>query len=268
MSSVDFLDACANGSLSHSQCVTQTQLQDAGVQSKGLQKAIGGGHLDVVRSLLKVSPPIPMTSDVARVSSYGSLAMYRLVHSAHPYILNWDFEFIGNAIIIAISNKNLELLDYILSHGGDPGRSPNAPASRWAYVFSPLDVSAMMKDLEAARLLISHGATLERTDALIISVLSQDVEQARFFIDQGVDVDFVRQEDDDWWRSGCNGGALHKAVEEGLLDMVRLLVENGADPMVQAYDGRSAMEMAHDFGNMDILETLRKGRPNATRSIR
>ena len=81
-----------------------------------------------------------MTPAIAKRAAYDGFSMFRLLHLVHPHILDWKPDFQGNALIIAIDHGDLKLVDYILSEEGDPVRDAHTPTSRWAHVFSPLDV--------------------------------------------------------------------------------------------------------------------------------
>jgi ankyrin repeat protein len=49
---------------------------------------------------------------------------------------------------------------------------------------------------------------------------------------------------------------LHVAVEQGNADIVRILVEHGADATIQANDGRTPLHMAAETGNVEVLRIL------------
>src|SRR6266446_2151909 len=49
---------------------------------------------------------------------------------------------------------------------------------------------------------------------------------------------------------------LHRAVELGHLDVVKLLLAHGADPNVRRGDGRPALNIALDSGTREIVDVL------------
>lgn len=267
-----FLEACEDGSLSRTDAINITNDQEPATKTLGLQKATKNGHFNVIRYLLEVEPLIDIDKEVAMSAALGGLPIYRLVHSKYPHIINWgDFGTSGTALITAIRYGDMDLLHYILEHGGDPGRIPSAPYPRWAYKYSPIDVCAFRtirwvgKDIErgsanteAAKLLVKYGATLEATDALNLAVIEGDVDLARFFIDLGCDVNFVRDIDDPSGITGVSGGALHLAVMNGQIDMVQLLLARDASPLLKDINGVTALEDARRSQDSKVLGLLEK----------
>ena len=252
-----FLEACSDGSLSRTDAISLTKDRESSIKSAGLERAAIAGHFNTVRYLLEVEPPIELTPYAARAAAHKGLELYRLLHTERPEILNWDFGPHGNALICAVSLKDIKLVQYILEQGGDPGWSSTYErASRWLHAFSPIEICAANNWREIAKLLLRYGASLDRSNALSLAVCSHDSEQARFWIDLGVDVNFVRRVDDAWWRHGSQGGPLHIAVEQGQAQMVQLLLSKGASPLVLGNSGKTAIAMAEDAGDSGILGIL------------
>jgi ankyrin repeat protein len=50
---------------------------------------------------------------------------------------------------------------------------------------------------------------------------------------------------------------LHEAVNRGDVEMTRYLLAHGADPKQQNDDGKSAIGLAAEKGNQDILKLLK-----------
>jgi len=83
-------------------------------------------------------------------------------------------------------------------------------------------------------------------------VAQRHVEGVRWLLTRGVDVNARRT----MW--DCNSTALHVATEHGAMDLVRLLLEAGADPNIRdgKYEG-TALEWAEFCGWPEIAELLR-----------
>ena len=49
---------------------------------------------------------------------------------------------------------------------------------------------------------------------------------------------------------------LHYAIRSGCLKLVRILMENGADPTLKAEDGSTPVDVAEQYQFMDVLDCL------------
>ena len=251
-----FLEACKDGSLSRTDAISTTSDQDASTRSLGLETAVTNGHFSVVRYLLEIEPAIDVGPLIARHAANGDLPIYRLLHSKHPDMTHWSFGRMGDAVLTAVRNGNIELLTYILENGGDPGRTPEC--SREAYIYTPIEVSALVANEEAARVLVKYGATFEATEAVRIAASSGCLEMVRCLIELGADVNYVRGLRDPYWDTchhGCTG-PLHSAAKGGHFDVAKLLIAHGADPQLQDTSEMTAVDAAREAGHQDVVDLL------------
>ncbi len=49
---------------------------------------------------------------------------------------------------------------------------------------------------------------------------------------------------------------LHLASEQGQVDLARMLIECGADPMAKTYDEKTPLHLASEWGRVDIARIL------------
>lgn len=253
-----FLKACRDGHLSRTDAMSLTNDQDMSTRSLGLKSAVENGHFNVVRYLLEIEPAIDVGWEIARSAAHGDLVIYRLLHSKYPDMPKWSFGRMGDSVLTAVRNGNTEMLTYALENGGDPGRTPDC--NRDAYIFTPIEVSALMDNDEAARILVKHGATFKATEALEIAASRGQLKMVRCFTELGAEINYVRGLRDPFWddcTDGCTG-PLHAAAKNGHREVVEVLLAHGADPHLQDVSGMTAIDAARGAGNEDILHLLVK----------
>lgn len=87
------------------------------------------------------------------------------------------------------------------------------------------------------------------TTALILVVLSGDLEVARILMDYGADVEKVDL---------CGASPVHRAARCGHLEMLRLLIENGASVRSVDPRGTSPLQMAVYWNYLEMVALLVK----------
>lgn len=50
--------------------------------------------------------------------------------------------------------------------------------------------------------------------------------------------------------------AIHEAAHKGCADIVKLLIERGADPAALDHEGKTALQIAHERGHSDVVDYL------------
>jgi len=120
---------------------------------------------------------------------------------------------------------------------------PSQVAARSEDGFTALHLAVFAKQPKAARLLLDRGADVDalstgqiaRVPPLGTAVFVRSRQLARLLLDAGADVN----------RQGAGGfTALHTAAQSGDVELVKLLLEHGADPGLRASDGRRAVDQA------------------------
>lgn len=117
--------------------------------------------------------------------------------------------------------------------------------------------AAMQNDLESIRLLITHGATLEKKNkdldtALLLGAESGHLDAVKILVEKGANVNAIGQE---------GRTALMAAVHRNSLETSQFLLEHGADVHVRNVYGHTALDLArfvNENGRMagvcDLLE--------------
>lgn len=155
---------------------------------------------------------------------------------------------------VVVPYENLVI--WHLEHGADP----NIPSYRG---YTPLDSAPLTSSLNTVKALISHGADLQKTRALITAAESYNVNPApveimALLLDHGVDIDRVEIMYDPFDATVFAGTALHRAVEKQDAERVRFLLWRGANRHVKGFKGLMALEAAEARGLRDMVDILRK----------
>ncbi|MDQ6720560.1 MAG: ankyrin repeat domain-containing protein [Candidatus Dormibacteraeota bacterium] len=167
-------------------------------------------------------------------NAHGNLARVRELLDAHPAALNMRAPWNETAVEAATQMGNKPILEVLLARG--------APLD-----FFTACVLGHVEQVEAE--LVSDPGRAEargvhELPALYFAAIGGSSEIAERLLAGGADVN-----------ARAEGAApIHGAVMGGSVDMVRLLLERGADPSLPDYEGRGARRLAEDMGRPDIVE--------------
>ena len=121
--------------------------------------------------------------------------------------------------------------------------------------------AAEVASLPMVRLLVSYGAKVARSGAAVMAAEAGKLDVVLFLLEKGADVNEMSTEHlvnrvNSWEEMGT---PVQRAVAGGFAgeEMVRALVEMGADLKMRDRLGRSVMELATKKGNSRILEVLK-----------
>jgi ankyrin repeat protein len=172
----------------------------------------------------------------------GHQAIVQLLEQAGATVPAGATQFSADALLGAAKQGNLEVLRSALEAGIDPNTSePNAGRSQRHK--TALMFAAEAGHVEAVELLIEHGADVNRHDRpgkklgrtpLMCAATSDDADLVRLLLEAGAIVDAQDKR---------GQTALFYAVEEESAAAVEVLLEFGADPHKQCWDG-TAFEQA------------------------
>ena len=150
---------------------------------------------------------------------------------------------------------------WFLDHGANPNAETGnntTPLSR-ALLYAPLDIIALLFD-HGGPDSINHGQLLHhavyRESSDRLQILQYLLEKGAFTkINQLKYQDQKALFEDENLIIGC-GTPLHEAARGGRLDVAKLLVAQGANPLIQDGKGRLAVEVARKLHHSQIVEYL------------
>lgn len=158
--------------------------------------------------------------------------------AAGPVLDIWDAAAVGATARVA------ELLD------ADPGLINRYAADG----FFPLALAAFFGHPETVKLLLARGADVGQAARnpmkiqALHSAVTNSLVTVKVLVEAGAPVN--AKQDKGW-------APLHEAVNRGDLDMTRYLLAHGADPKQQNDEGTSAIGIAAEKGNQEILKLLK-----------
>ena len=109
--------------------------------------------------------------------------------------------------------------------------------------------AAQFSQVEAARILLEHGANVNYQDntcctALKDAVVEGSLEMVTLLLDAGADMTILGGAD--------TGNALHTASRQGHIEIARLLLQRGADPDAPDMEGCTASYLQHFFRSLGM----------------
>lgn len=154
---------------------------------------------------------------------------------------------------LAVQARQEAMVEFLIAHGADVNLHDPKPGLLGSYDgVTPIDQAARNDDLEAAKALITHGATVnpEGDDPfgpLINASVRGSSEVAKLLLAKGADIN----------HADVNGAtALHHAAKMGRVDMMELLLAHGAK-----------LDQLDHSGDMPLGSALRFGQFAAARAL-
>jgi len=121
---------------------------------------------------------------------------------------------------------NVKTVRLLLEHGAKVG--PNSPGA------NALWLAIAESNFESAKLILRYGASVNDNDPLGEAVRQESAEMALALLKRGANVNAKR------------GEALFEACESCDEDLVKILLEHGADPTIRSEDGTTAIQAAKE----------------------
>uniref|UniRef100_A0A7I4BW52 Uncharacterized protein n=1 Tax=Physcomitrium patens TaxID=3218 RepID=A0A7I4BW52_PHYPA len=160
---------------------------------------------------------------VCAVAAGGNVEVMQQLLSKGAEVDKTDYHG-RTALVIASSKGYEECVKLLLEHGADPNKAD-------VYGKVPLLEALIARDTATVKLLSENGATLKNADMGVYlgqAVLDCNRDLIDDYLKYGTDINTAGESE------GLS--ALHIAVIDGNMDMVRFLVSRGADPHIKPGD--------------------------------
>jgi cell wall assembly regulator SMI1/ankyrin repeat protein len=235
------------------------------------QKAIADNDENAVKEMIDsgVSVNEPFKNGTTPlVEAAGRPAVVRLLLSAgaKPNVrcttIDGEYRNPHTPLTWAVALGDSESVKLLLDHGADPNMGnaeerPEPPAPRYP-LGSLCGRSDAKRNHEIVEFLIKAGVDVNagKFASPLMWVCRGDyrLETIQALIDAGADVNLVKP----------NGTALHEAIEKNCLNIVELLLKNGADPNLRASvsalitSGVSYSRIEGDFTALELAQRLKR----------
>jgi hypothetical protein len=168
---------------------------------------------------------------------------YRFLVESNFIDVNHDIDRQGSllGVIAGGKDKRHSLMQYMLQKGAIANDTVEMEGDMYA-----LTTAAGRSDPQMVGLLLDYGAQIKGSGALIYAALRGNEDNVQYLLTRGADVNemvpltYYSQED--------MGSPLHKAVENGHISAVNILLESGADITLKDAKGRTAADIAAQKG--------------------
>ncbi len=170
------------------------------------------------------------------VSAHSDLAKVQTLLAEQPQLLNENATWVETAIGAAAHTGNTAIVNFLMAQG------------------APEDIctAAMLGDAEGVAAFLDEEPALigatgpHELPLLFYPVIGNQMPILQLLVERGADVN----------AGAGRTTALHAAAGSGRPDMVRYLLEQGADFMATDYEGRTVLDVAEDTGHEGIIDML------------
>ena len=156
-------------------------------------------------------------------------------------------------LMTAIRRGSPELAEYFVGQGADVN-------TKTKYDYTPAQFAAGKKHLKIIKMLKKNGAELNAKDSLFgytlvhEAIFNKNPKMVKYLAGQGVDVDIPAT-------AFVGSTPLNIASGLGYLEIVNILLDNGAEPNKTDRDGNTSLHRAaRKNNNLEVLKALVDGR--------
>ncbi|KAJ8771734.1 hypothetical protein K2173_026911 [Erythroxylum novogranatense] len=227
------------------------------VGSPVLAQLVKNGAMDEIREVLERSDPAWNSAD--SVDSHGQALLHIAIAQSRADIVQLLLEFEPHVefqsragtspLEVAAGSGETLIVELLLAHQASTERSES---STWG----PIHLAAGGGHLEVLRLLLVKGAkvnalTKDGSTALHLAVEERRRDCARLLLASGAKADIRNTRDGDT--------PLHLAAALGDESMVKLLLQKGANKDIRNKFGKSAYNIAAEYGHTRLFDALKLG---------
>lgn len=165
-----------------------------------------------------------------------------------------DIESGYTPLIQAIRKRQIDLIEFLLNlPRTDVNRVDNKK-----YCIPPISHALQIHRLDIVKLLLNYGANVNEPSMneknpyntpLMIASWGGELEEVKLLIENGA---CINQQD-----KGNGFTALIKATYQKRVDIVRYLLEQGADTTISSFEKKTALDYAYDRNSQEIIEILK-----------
>lgn len=184
----------------------------------------------------------------------GDVAALEVALSEEPQNVHVTDAGGRSLLVIAIENKQQDIVKLLLKYGADPNQATKAG-------FSPLARAVAVGNPKVIEILTASGAEFTQPDdhtILHAAIMQDQVQRVKLLLSSGVSLN----------NQDYHGSTpLHVAAWLGSNIILKILLAGGANPKVEDKDGRTPKQVARNAGNvgcMKILEEYELNRAHST----
>jgi ankyrin repeat protein len=212
-------------------------------------KAVENGYFDWVKIVLKISPDFAgLRKDVSTALHFAVAKGYNNIVKelidADRLLLNMQDQRGATPLHLAVCKKNFDVVKMLIKAGIDVNIKKNDGQTA-------LHLAARYANADIVKIFIQAGANLDARDGarwtpLItaayfgnLNVMKELISSYPKFYSNSFKVHYLNMQ------TCCDNTALHLAVlHHNNLDIVKLLIEAGANPYIKNYHGETAFDIA------------------------
>ena len=238
-----------------------------GIEPVGLWMAAGGGDIERVRSFFDDEGHLLPEAAAHRPNLADIGWLEQVSRSDDP------LEILDEAFVLACFNNRAEVAEFLL----DRGARVNAKPPGFGGAMTGLHMAAMSGGMECVRLLVARGADVNlRSDGQITApavnfayfhghdrVGDYLLQHGAKPLSIGDAVFFGKRQrveellaTDPALANVEKAKLLRTATERGHAAVIKCLLEHGADPSLEDTDGRTALSIAADRGDREMIQLL------------
>ena len=199
---------------------------------------------------------------ISALEGSDALAVFKLFfeYGMKP---DYNLDRAGNTTSFAISSGKIDVDKFFLEKGAKPNGRYLQPEDTY------LGTAARQQTSDMLKLLIEKGSKLEGSQALRQAAQCGRLNNAKFLLDLGVDVNelYIRYNVFEN-KYEISGSALHWAIRGTVLnrpgkpsskaETVRFLLSHGAKPELVDAAGKSAFQLALDLHEDDVVQVFKE----------